>query len=293
MRSGAPLLPREKAPRSDRRLKARLDFLAASCDRRRLLATDPVWFAHRYEAPADQEVAGLVAALLAFGNVKAVRASVARVLEVLGPRPSEGVQQSEAVLQEQLSGFVHRTWRGDDVARVLSRTAQIRSEHGGLGEAFTRAVEGARDLREGLARWADELRGETNRRSLKHLVADPRAGSACKRLLLYLRWMVRPADGVDLGIWSFSSSRLIVPLDTHVHRIARNLGLTDRKDASWRTAEEITARLRRLDPNDPVKYDAALCHLGISRACPSRRDERLCKRCVLKTVCVQWARGRS
>ncbi|MCC6872784.1 MAG: DUF2400 family protein, partial [Sandaracinaceae bacterium] len=104
-----------------------------------------------------------------------------------------------------------------------------------------------------------------------------------------LRWMIRPADGVDLGLWAeLSPSILLIPVDTHVHRIAKNLGLTERNDASWRTAEEITASLRRLDPLDPVKYDFALCHLGISRQCPSRRDPDKCDACVLRPSCGVW-----
>jgi uncharacterized protein (TIGR02757 family) len=154
--------------------------------------------------------------------------------------------------------------------------------------ALTRRVGEAGELREGLARFADALRGERASRSLRHLVPDPRAGSACKRQLLYLRWMVRPADGVDLGLWPLSPAQLIVPVDTHVHRIAKNLDLTRRNDASWRTAEEITAALREMDPHDPVRYDFALCHLGVSRACPSRRDSDKCAACVLKPVCVRW-----
>jgi uncharacterized protein (TIGR02757 family) len=145
------------------------------------------------------------------------------------------------------------------------------------------------DFRESLARLADVLRGSATDRSTRHLVSDPRAGSACKRLVLYARWMVRPADGVDLGLWPISPSDLVIPVDTHVHRISRNLGLTDRRTASWATAEEITAGLRKLDPEDPVKYDFALCHLGVSRDCPSRPDTDKCATCVLRDVCCVWA----
>ena len=144
------------------------------------------------------------------------------------------------------------------------------------------------DFRESMARFADALRGDATNRSMRHLVSDPRAGSACKRLALYARWMVRPADGIDLGLWPIAPSALIVPVDTHVHRISRNLGLTRRCTASWATAEEITAALRRFDPYDPVKYDFALCHLGVSRDCPSRPDLAKCERCVLQDVCRVW-----
>src|SRR5262249_40687101 len=157
--------------------------------------------------------------------------------------------RSESSLVRLLQGFVHRTYTGRDVAHVLFRAARIQRELGGLGLAFQAHMESTSgDLRESLARFADELRGASNSRSLLHFVSDPRPGSSRKRLLLYLRWMIRPADGVDLGIWPLSPSVLLIPVDTHVHRIARNLGLTARKNASWRTAEEITRVLRTFDP---------------------------------------------
>jgi len=265
-------------------LKARLDALVAETDVVTRREADPVGFVHRYDAPEDQEVVGLVAATLAFGNVVAIRRSVERVLEALGPSPSTRIRIGEKRLGRRLEGFVHRVYRGPHVARMLANAARLQRA-GGIGVVMTEEVE-AHGLREGLARVADRLRGGDAERGLRHLVPDPRAGSACKRLLLYLRWMVRPADEVDLGLWGIAPSALVMPLDTHVHRIARNLGLTARGDASWRTAEEVTARLREYDPEDPVKYDFALCHLGMSKACPSRRDDLVCAGCGLREVCV-------
>jgi uncharacterized protein (TIGR02757 family) len=195
---------------------------------------------------------------------------------------------TEARLKSRFEGFVHRVYRGEHMARMLANAGRLRRREGSLGAALAARVGEAGDLREGLARWADLLRGPDPDRGLKHLLPDPRAGSACKRLLLLCRWMVRPADGVDLGLWPLSPSQLVIPVDTHIQRIAQNLRLTERSDASWRTAEEITASLRRLDPEDPVKYDFALCHLGISRSCPSRRDEERCAGCSLRPVCLHW-----
>ncbi len=269
-------------------LKQHLDHLLSTYDRAHHLASDPLQFPHRYSDAGDQEVVGLVAALLAFGNVKAVRRSVERVLATLGESPAAELSTQERVHRRRLEGFVHRTWTGEDVARVLARTARIRRTHGSLGGRFAEHWREAGDLREALARWSDELRGPAPGRGLKHLVADPRAGSACKRSLLFLRWMVRPADGVDLGLWDLAPSELLIPVDTHVLRIAGNLSLTARRDASWRTAEELTERLRLFDPTDPVKYDFAICHLGISRACPSRQDDAACARCELRPVCRFW-----
>jgi len=271
-------------------LRRRLDRLLADFDRDACRARDPVSFVHRYPGSDDREVVGLVAALLAFGNVASVRRSVARVLDALGPHPAERIARARrSTLERALSGFVHRVWRGEHVAALLHSAGRLRAREGSLDAAFSARVRERGGLREGLADFADALRGPRPDRGLAHLVPDPRKGSACKRLLLYLRWMVRAADGVDLGVFGgVSPSILLVPVDTHIQRIGRNLRLTERTDASWRTAEEITAALRRLDPDDPVKYDFALCHLGVSRQCPSRRALALCEHCALRSCCRHW-----
>jgi len=270
-----------------------LDALLAGCDAELTRSRDPVDFVHDYDEPRDQEIAGLVAASLAFGNAVAARKSIARVLSALGPEPATAVvNASHPELRGLLRGFVHRIYRGEHLASVLSRAGCLLREHGTLGNAFARFHRaGQGDFREGLARFADALRGDATSRSLRHLISDPRAGSACKRLVLYARWMVRPADGVDLGLWPIAPSELVIPVDTHIHRISRNLGLTNRRTATWATAEEITAALRKFDPDDPVKYDFALCHLGVSRDCPSRPDPDKCQRCVLQDVCSVWTTG--
>lgn len=279
-------------------LRARLDALVASTDRAARRETDPVSFVHRYEDAGDREVVALIAASLAFGNVKAIRAKVAIVLGALGPSPARTIERDDRrALARRLRGFAHRVWRGEDVAAMLAHAGSLRRAHGSLGAALSRAL-AERDAElcadrdaafvAALADLADALRGPDPSRGLRHLVPDPRAGSACKRLLLWLRWMIRPADGVDLGLWAIDPARLVIPVDTHVHRIARNLDLTRRRDASLRTATEITARLRALDPSDPVRYDFAICHLGVSRDCPSRRDPARCATCVLKDACRHW-----
>lgn len=271
-------------------LRQQLDALVASHDREAHRANDPVSFVHRYERDDDREVVALIAALLAFGNVTSIKRSVARVLCALGPRPAARVARARrTTLERMLSGFTHRVWRGDHVAALLFHAGRLRTREGSLGAAFSSRMREHGVLREALADFADDLRGPHPDGGLSHLVPDPRKGSACKRLLLFLRWMVRPADGVDLGLWKdVSPADLVIPVDTHVQRIARNLRLTERTDASWRTAAEITAALRKLDPSDPVKYDFALCHLGVSRQCPSRRDRDVCAGCTVRSVCRHW-----
>lgn len=271
-------------------IRERLDALLASSDVAARRARDPVEYVHRYRAARDQEIAGLIGSALAFGNAIAARQSIERALSMLGPSPASTVASAEPVeLERRLKGFVHRIYRGEHLAAVLVRAGSLLREHQSLGNAFAahhRATQG--DFRESLARFADSLRGDATDRSTRHLISDPRAGSACKRLLLYARWMIRPADGVDLGLWPIDPSHLVIPVDTHIHRISRNLELTRRRTASWATAEEITGELRKLDPADPVKYDFALCHLGVSRECPSRPDPAKCARCVLQDVCSVW-----
>ena len=192
-------------------------------------------------------------------------------------------------LRRRLGKFRHRVYKGKHIAGLLLHTRELLDVHGSLGQAMDTHMQSAGgDFREALARLADELRGDIRDRGMRHLVSDPRAGSACKRLLLYCRWMVRPDDGLDLGLWNLSPSVLVMPIDTHVHRIARNLGHTDRRDASWVTAAEVTSALRAFDAEDPVKYDFALCHLGISGDCPSRRDPQICQGCSLREHCREW-----
>jgi uncharacterized protein (TIGR02757 family) len=272
------------------RIRQRLDALVAGCDVDLTRSRDPVDFVHRYSDLCDQEVVGLIAASLAFGNAVAARRSIDRALQTLGPNPGASVATADRhELEHRFRGFVHRIYRGEHLALLLWNSAALIRDHGSLGNAFMRfRSESNGEFRESLARFADALRGDGHNRGMRHLVSDPRAGSACKRLVLYARWMVRPADGIDLGLWSMAPSELIIPVDTHVHRISRNLGLTARRTASWAAAEEITAALRELDPHDPVKYDFALCHLGVSRDCPSRADLTKCDRCVLQDVCRVW-----
>ncbi|MBW2187983.1 MAG: TIGR02757 family protein [Deltaproteobacteria bacterium] len=270
-----------------------MNALLATCDAESTRTRDPVDCVHRYARPRDQEIVGLIAASLAFGNAVAARRSIDRVLITLGPEPAAMVEgASYDQLRDRLRGFVHRIYRAEHLAAVLSRAGELFRVHGSLGNAFVQFHQASDGhFREALARFADALRGDTTSRSLRHLISDPRAGSACKRLVLYARWMVRPADGVDLGLWPIAPSELVIPVDTHIHRISRNLGLTNRRTASWATAEEITAALREFDPEDPVKYDFALCHLGVSRECPSRPEPDKCQQCVLQDVCSVWAPG--
>jgi uncharacterized protein (TIGR02757 family) len=280
-----------------RDVKAALDAVRARCDVAARREADPVGFAHRYGPADDRELVALVAACVAFGNVKAIRAKLDDLLARLGPSPARAADDPR-VLRGRLRGWKHRVFRGEDIAKLLAGARALQREHGSLGAFFARELAVATSLREALAAWCDAIRAagglrkDATRRGPAHLLPDPRGPSGSKRLLLYLRWMIRPADGVDLGLWDVDPSRLLVPVDVHIHRLARNLGFTRRRGLSWRTTEEITAALARFDARDPVGYDFSLCHMGMLQRCPSRRDPVRCEGCGVQPVCIHWQGAR-
>jgi uncharacterized protein (TIGR02757 family) len=289
-----------------KRVKSALDGVKARCDFAARRDADPVGIVHRYEDAADRELVALVASCVAFGNAKVIRAKLEELLERVGAHPARAAEDAKA-LGRRLQGWRARVFRGEDVAKLLAGARAVQREHGSLGALFetelaraTRAATGSADetsaaaLRVALGAWSDAIRAagglrrDGRRRGPAHLLPDPRGPSGCKRLLLLLRWMVRPADGIDLGMWNVPPGRLLVPVDVHIHRLARNLGFTRRSSPSWKTTVEITQALARFDSVDPVSYDFALCHMGMLQRCPSRRDASLCEGCGVKPVCIHW-----
>jgi uncharacterized protein (TIGR02757 family) len=278
----------------DRAILKVLDDVRARCDTEARKRSDPIEYVHRYARLEDQELVALLASALAFGNVKALRAKIEEALDLIGPDVALAADDAKA-LQATLRGFKHRLFLGEDVARLLAGARGVQRAQGSLGQALAAALASKGDLREALVVWTSAIRreggldGPTKRRGPAHILADPAKGSASKRLLLLLRWMVRPRDGIDLGLWAIDPGALVIPVDTHIHKLSRNLGFTERRDVSWRTAAEITAHLRRFDPKDPVKYDFSLCHMGMLQRCPSRRDAARCEGCGVLSVCRHWA----
>lgn len=276
-----------------------LENVDAACDRAARIHADPIGLVRRYERPMDQEIAGLVAACLAFGNVKALRAKVADAFDRLGEDLAHAADD-ELALFAALADWRHRVYKGEDLARLLIGARRIQRAGGSLGARFGAHLRRHRKLRKALAAWAAEIRvaggldiASRSRRGAAHILPDPEKTSGCKRLLLYLRWMVRADDGVDLGLWGeVPPSLLLVPVDTHIHKLAGNLGLTARRTLTWQTAEEITAALREYDAADPVRFDFSLCHLGMLQRCPSRRDKGRCAGCGVQPVCRHWRRAR-
>jgi uncharacterized protein (TIGR02757 family) len=239
--------------------------------RSRRLDSDPLAFAHRYADPADREVVAFLSASLAFGRVASIQASISRVLAPLGPRPAEFLETWDETGLPALRNFRHRWVAGRDVEDFLRMVKRARHAHGSLGELFAKGdKEEERDYVAALSSFHRNLhalgsRSSASSRGLKFLLPAPESGSACKRSHLFLRWMIR-TEGFDLGLWTggrFTSARLLLPMDVHVHRISRRIGLTRRKAADLAASREATAWLRRISPTDPVAYDWSLSRLGI------------------------------
>jgi uncharacterized protein (TIGR02757 family) len=260
-------------------------------------AEDPVQFLRGYDDPADREIVAFCAASLAFGRVASLKASIARVIDILGPRPAAFIREFSPRRQAaQFDGFVHRWTRGADIVAlflvlqhmVQSPTGPRRRDRadGSIERFFMQGLDtDATDIEAALesfsvracdvdVRAAYSGRLPPARAGVRFFFPRPSGGSGCKRLNLFLRWMVR-RDEVDPGGWTgVAPAQLVVPLDTHVIRVGRCLRLTRYTSPGWRMAADITRALRALDPIDPVRYDFSLCHLGMMNACGFMRAQR-------------------
>jgi uncharacterized protein (TIGR02757 family) len=278
-----------------RRLRGPLEGLYRSFDHVNA-ATDPIQLVRRYATPEDQEVVGLCAAALAFGRVASVLQSTQALLDVMGPSPAAFVRGFVPSRHAAgLEPLVHRWIRGRDLVALLLVAQRMLRESGSIEDFFVAGdLADAADVGPALESFSTralqtDLRAAygprvPTRLGVGYFFPRPSTGSACKRLNLFLRWMVRK-DAVDLGIWrKVSTGRLIVPLDTHVIRLGRCLRLTHYVSPGWKMAAEITASLRAVDPADPVRYDFALCHVGMMSACGFNRPQKDTE-CPLRGAC--------
>jgi uncharacterized protein (TIGR02757 family) len=260
-----------KAAQEPLGLKAFLEGLYFVYNRRELVHPDPLSFLYRYDDPLDREVVGLVASCLASGRVAQILKSVEKVLAPMGEHPHVFLLREKSQLQYLFKGFKHRFTTGEHVANLLARTAEALRGYGTLETLMKKCFTEGGSLPEALNCFSRTLspRGprasDISRANISSfpLLAAPEDGSACKRLLLYLKWMVR-RDDVDPGGWTvFAPKDLLVPTDTHIHNIALQLGLTQRKQADFKTVLEITRSFAGLTPEDPTRYDFVLTRFGI------------------------------
>lgn len=250
--------PRGSAPRDPAFLRPFLEGLYFTYNRRELVRPDPLLFLYDYDDPLDREVVGLVASSLAYGRVAQILKSVARVLAPMGPHPHRFLLSSgQARLPKD---FRHRFTTAGDVEDLFHGIGLALKTYGSLEALLHHCLERNEGMLDALNAFSDAL---VPRRRGFPLLTAPRDGSACKRLFLFLKWMVR-SDDVDPGGWRVLSPRdLVMPTDTHIHAIALKLGLTTRKTANLDTALDITRAFREISPDDPTRYDFVLSRFGI------------------------------
>jgi uncharacterized protein (TIGR02757 family) len=277
---------------------AHLDALYRGFPLERSLAMDPLSCVRPFAGdPRAAEVAGILAATLAVGNTRAILRSFGILSAQLdGDFPGFVEAALPPGTNGHLAEFRHRWLRGDQIEHLGYRLQQLYASYGSLEDLFLEGMAGPDGFAGGIAALAAGLRGPDGARAparYRYLFPSPLrpSRSPCKRLALFARWMVRP-EYPDLGLWTrVPASELRIPLDHHVFWIAYHLGLTARRTPSWAAVEEITAALRAVDPDDPVKFDFVLCHTGISGDCPKHRDLTICGRCAVRPDCRLW-RGR-
>lgn len=241
--------------------KRSFESLYGKYNHRRFVHPDPLEFLYDYKDVRDREIVALIASSLAYGRVRQILKSVSRVLKVMGASPSAYLKKSnDNEIRKAFKGFKHRFTTGDDISCLLIGMRSAIEGHGSLENCF---LFGLKDKDCTVLEALTSFEKELSSMSCLNLIPSAEKKSACKRLNLFLRWMVRK-DAVDPGGWkTVPPSKLIVPLDTHMHRLARELGFTKRKQANLRTALEITEAFRKIEPGDPVKYDFALTRFGI------------------------------
>lgn len=280
-------------PKRPESIKRVLNAIYRDCDFASRIKNDPIEFPYRYEDSRDREISGFIACCFAYGKVELFKTVVGKLFALMGSSPYNFLLEFRPqTARRLLYGIRYRFNSTEDIICLLFILSRVLIGHETIENAFLsfyREEDGT--IENGLSGLMGSFIGtETSMiygkdirpRGLLQFFPSPAGGSACKRANLFLRWMIRDSD-IDFGIWkSVPKNKLVIPLDTHVARISRCMGLTRRKGQDWKTALEITEALRKLDPEDPLKYDFALCHKGISGFCRGLESREICPRCALK-----------
>jgi uncharacterized protein (TIGR02757 family) len=285
-------------------LKKILEGLYNRFNHRNLIKPDPLQFVYQYTQPSDKEIVAFLSAALAYGRVEQIEKSLSNLFKRMGKSPYTFVRGFDKAKRERLNGFKHRFTTGQDIADLLTLLKKVLNRYGSIERFFIEGYSPAdKNIIPALTKFCDSLyaiyrdcgrayvltsaqqHGGKVSSGLKFLLASPDRGSACKRLNLFLRWMVRK-DDVDPGLWkSIDKAKLVVPVDVHIGRLSRILGLYDRKTVSLPAAVEITESFAQIEPADPVKFDFALSRIGITEGCNGKYDLR-CKDCELVEFCT-------
>ena len=270
-----------------------LEKLYARYNHRHLIKPDPLQFVYQYSEPEDMEIAGFLASSLAYGRVQQIEKSVTGLLKLMGNSPFNFVRNFDKNKRDKIKGFRHRFNTGDDISNLLDLLRGVLIEFESIENFFVQGYNSDdKNVIAALSKFCDcllnryaETHGGNIPRGLSYLLARPISGSACKRLNLFLRWMVRK-DDIDSGLWkSIDKSKLVVPIDVHMNRLCRILGFHNRKTSSLSTTIQITESFANIEPSDPVRYDFALSRIGIVENC-NGKFRRECKDCGLIGFCT-------
>ena len=273
-----------------------LEKLYARYNRRECISPDPLQFVYRYTNRSDMEIAGFLAASLAYGRVEQIEKSLDELLGRMSESPFEFVRNFDEQKRDRFDGFKHRFTTGRDISDLLSLLKDVLADYGSIEKFFVQGYsKGDENIIPALSKFCGSLLemysekyGESAGRGLRYLLVSPEGGSACKRLNLFLRWMVRD-DDVDAGLWkSVEPSALVVPMDVHMARLCRVLGFYEQKTVSLSAALKVTESFAKIEPSDPVKYDFALSRIGILQDCTGRHRSD-CEFCELFGFCFDGA----
>ncbi len=269
----------------DVKLKAILEKLYSEMNSLDKVKRDPVSFPHKFEKEEDIEISSFVSACFAFGKVDKILETLEKIFSTMDYSPHLYLKSSSyRDIKRDFSGFVYRFVDEESVSDFLFGLSDI-VRNGGL---YNLVSDNIFDTAENIYKEIFSYSKNPSALKKSNLLCDIRKRSACKRLNLFFRWMVRK-DNVDFGLWQrkIKPDKLIIPLDTHILRIAGRLGLTKNKNSSLKTAIDITESLKFFDENDPVKYDFSLCHTGIQGICNADVEKAKCNVCYLKEFCIE------
>lgn len=252
-------------------LKQKLEYHYKVFDRTKL-EPDPLQFLHLFNREEDIELIGFIASLFAYGNVKQIENTLHRLIKLFENRPYKFITNFSEKDAQKISGIKHRFYSDEDIKKLFYVLKSELYKYSSIKNIFLKGyVFSDKNVKNGISNFSDHFLNSFNEafgdisNGIKFMFPLPQKGSACKRMNLFLRWMVRK-DELDFGLWSeIKTSHLVIPVDTHIARICKSLKLTKRKNVSWQMAEEITSNLMKYDPVDPIKYDFAICHIGIRK----------------------------
>ena len=253
---------------TDHELKDYLEAQYKRYNRLDFIESDPIQIPHYYQRKEDQEISGFLAATLAWGQRATIIKNSRRLMEMMDDAPYDFIINHKKKDLERFSGFVHRTFNADDCKYYLHALKQLYKSHDGIEGSFNYIHKKNNDLSETIHQWRQLfLSFQSDPRQGKH-IGDPLKNSTAKRMLMYLRWMVRKdQSGIDFGLWkAIKPSELYIPLDIHSARSARLLVLLPRTQHDWKAVNELTENLRKIEPKDPVKYDFALYGSSVNKS---------------------------